>query len=77
MAKITSINIEVFKKLKTLADKGTLHWAKKSGHPKLVGLYAGQKRIFTLASSTSNWAYEKNIKTRLKRFINTLQIGTI
>ena len=44
-------------------------------HLKVIGLFGGEERSFTLCTSPSSVTYEKKVRSQFKRFIKSLNIN--
>ena len=69
----SNANRRICKFLRSLADEGSFHMRKKTGHPICVARYGGVERSFGLSSSPGG-NYQRNIRSSLNRFIRTLPI---
>ena len=68
-----SINREVVNLLKFLSDDGFVK-VFNNKHIKVVGNFAGERKVFTLLSSPSEYYYEHQIKSQLRRLIGPLNV---
>ncbi len=59
--------------LRDLADEGTFHMRKKTGHPVCVASYGGQNRSFTLCW-TPGRNYQKYVVANLNQFVRSLPL---
>ena len=59
--------------LRDLADEGTFHMRKKTGHPVCVVSYGGQKRSFVLCW-TPGRNYQKYVVGNLNQFVRSLPL---
>ena len=70
----TNANRRIVKFLRELADDKKV-FLETTKHPKVIGVFGGQKRFFCLASSPSS-NYQRSIRCRLNRFVRSLPIET-
>ena len=68
----TNANRRIVKFLRELADEGKVE-VETHKHPKVIGVFGGQKRTFSLSSTPSS-NYQRSIRCRLNRFVRSLPI---
>jgi len=71
--KNNAINRKVIALLKEVSDDNQV-WITQRSHIKVVGNYGGQERTFMLSSSPTNRRYLPSVRSRLKRFLQSLDI---
>lgn len=72
--KTTTINNKVIEHLKELADNNEIR-IQQTRHLRLTGVFNGKKRTFFLSCSPSS-AYQKTMRSTLRRFLRSLDIET-
>ena len=71
--KPAAVNRRIQNFLRDLADEGTFHMRKKTGHPVCVASYGGQKRSYVLCW-TPGRNYQKYAVSNLNQFVRTLPL---
>ena len=71
--KPAQVNRRIQDFLRDLADEGTLHMRKKTGHPVCVASYGGQKMSFTLCWTPGS-NYQKYVVGNLNQFVRSLPL---
>ena len=66
---------KIVKFLDQISDDGTFRIAKRrGGHQRLVALYRGQKRSFTVPRPGAGGPYPKRLQHDVNRFVSSLQL---
>ena len=73
--KSRAINHKVIALLKRISDENQIKVLQNT-HIKVIGNYGGQERTFMLSSSPTNTNYLCATRSRLKRFLQSLDIKT-
>ena len=68
-----TVNRRIQDFLRDLADEGTFHMRKKTGHPVCVASYGGEQRSFTLCW-TPGRNYQKYAVWNLNQFVRSLPL---
>jgi len=69
-----AINRKVIALLTQLSDNRTLD-IQKNRHIKITGIFGGKKRVFTLAGTPSRSYYERSCRSKVRRFIASLNLN--
>ena len=67
------INLSVVNLMRFLSDDGFVKVTHRK-HIKVVGNFAGRKKVITLLTTTSHYGYESQIRSQLRRLIEPLNV---